>query len=122
MNVQYEKIKFLNFQEIASFLFIISVIISIYLLENEKKMVSNKKYKNLDKLEEFNRYFVIALLIIFIYINYKFYDIAKYEKKKLRPYTLQNYASIISLVTGFIALYAYYDNKSGISGIENPII
>ncbi len=122
MNVQYEKVKLLNFQEIASFLFIISIFISIYLQNNEKKNILNMFYKDLSSLEEFNRYFIIALLVVFLYINYNFFNIAKYQNKKIKPYIIQNYATLLSLIAGFLALYAFYENKRSISSVESPVI
>lgn len=121
MNTTDYEIKLLNLDEFGSFLFIITIIISMYITEINKNELKEKKYRNIKNLQLFNRCFVIALLFLFFYINAENLKIAKFKNKDLKPFQLQIVASILVIIASFIALYILHYNGE-IASTENPEI
>lgn len=126
MNNAKQEIKYINYQEIVSVVSIIAVVISITLLQNEKKrlkkellLFNNKKAK---EISLFNRYLLIIVALSFLYINYKLRSISKINGENLKPYNLQILASILTVVASIIALYVVTIPNEDITNIENPII
>lgn len=119
-------IKSLNIQIIATYLYIVSLCISLLLTYNEKFNLQNKKkIFNEDasyRLSVFNRLFVVGLVLTFLYVNYKDLETAKKGKKDLTPFSLQLTASELSLLSAVIVLYVVITSGqySVVSGIENP--
>lgn len=119
-------IKSLNIQIIATYLYIVSLCISLLLTYNEKFNLQNKKkIFNEDtsyRLSVFNRLFVVGLVLTFLYVNYKDLETAKKGKKDLTPFSLQLTASELSLLSAVIVLYVVITSGqySIVSGIENP--
>lgn len=120
------KVKSINLQLLSSFLFIISIIISILLTYNEKRNILKKeplfndifaKYLNL-----FNRIFALFIIVLILYINYNDY---KNRNGSTNALIYQIYASIFSVISALIVLYVVIENFSdniNISSIENPIV
>lgn len=122
-----EEIKTINIQLITLIAALISAIISIILTYNQKKDLEGKDTildsKQLFNLTLFNRIFIIVISFIFLYVNYKLYEISKKEGEDLKPYILQIIASIITIIPGIIALYVVsLSNTENIVDVENPII
>lgn len=121
-----DEIKTINIQIIATYLFIISLIISLLLTYNDKFKTLNKKEifteKKTYQISVFNRFFVLVLSLTFLYINYLNYQASKKEKKDLSPFTLQLAASELSVLASVIVLYVVIisGNYSIISSVENP--
>lgn len=119
------EIKILDLQIVASFLFIITTFISIlitynedYYLKNGKRIINSKDAVKLSKL---NRAFIIILLFVFLYINYKNKEIDKIKNNDIAPDNLQIFASYLSLVASFIILYVVYKyGEDVIPTTENP--
>ena len=129
MDKTFEKeIQLLTINEIATYLFILSLFISNILTHDEKADRLNKSRifttKQSQKVAVVNRIFVIILGFIFLYINHANVDIAKKEDRPTKYLNLQVLASIITLIPGFIALYVVISNFGNqdfnISGTENP--
>ena len=60
---------------------------------------------------------------VFLYVNIKLYNLSKEEGEDLKPYTLQIVASVLAIVSGFIALYVVsLSNTENVSDVENPVI
>lgn len=121
MNENNEKIQLLEIEKIASICFIGVVLVSIYITDNEIKKIKNEPYnKNTYNISLNNRIFATILLITFLYLSIKNYDIKKETSDDLYFNKLQILASILALSTGLIALYiTYYSNKNDID-LENP--
>ena len=122
-----EEIDTINIQLIARFLFLFSTIISIIITYNQKLDIENKDTiidaKDSFKLTLFNRVLILILSLVFLYVNYKLYEISKREGENLKSYTLQIIASIFTIVSGLIALYVVtLSNTEELVDVENPII
>ena len=125
MNKQEEE--YINIQIYALFFTFISIFISFLLTYNQKLELQNKKTlfssKNTFKLAKFNRTLILILGIVFLYVNYQLYQISKKEGENLKPYILQIFASILTVITAITTLYVIFlSNKGNVSDIENPII
>ncbi len=115
MNNNYE-IKLLNLSEFGTILFLIATIISLYLIESEKKKKNNQ---NINNLQIYNRIFIILILLLFLFINIENKRIAEYNNKDIKPYNMQIMASILVLIAAVISLYqTNYSNQ--LANIENP--
>lgn len=121
MNENNEKIQLLEIEKIASIFFIGVVLVSIYITDNEIKKIKNEPYiKNTYNISLNNRIFATILLITFLYLSIKNYDIKKETSDDLYFNKLQILASILALTTGLISLYiTYYSNPNDID-LENP--
>ena len=119
--------EYINIQLIALVITLISVFISLLLTYNQKLEIKNLdtlfSSKNTFKLTKFNRILILILGITFLYVNYNLYKISKKEGENLKPYILQIFASILTVITALITLYVVsLSNKENVSDIENPII
>lgn len=119
--------EYINIQLIALIITLISVFISLLLTYNQKLEIKNLETlfssKNTFKLTKFNRILILILGITFLYVNYNLYKISKKEGENLKPYILQIFASILTVITALITLYVVsLSNKENVSDIENPII
>ena len=122
-----EEINAVNIQLTALIVALLSSIISIIITYNQKLDIEGKKSKidssNLFKLTLFNRILIVVLSLVFLYVNYSFYNISKKEGENLKSYILQISASIFALISGLIALYVVsLSNTESIVDVENPII
>ena len=118
---------YINIQLFALIFSFISVIISFLLTYNQKLEVKNLNTlfnsKTTFKIAKFNRSLILILGIVFLYVNYKLYEISRDEGEDLKPYQLQLFASIFTIVSALISLYVVFlSNKGEVSDIENPII
>lgn len=128
MNSKEKELTLLDIQNLATFLYIISLIISLSLTNYDKEEITKERHKRSPKTQKklsiFNRVFVIVLTLTFLYINYASKKIAKEKGNKTQSFNLQIAASWLSLSATLIALYVvvYYQDYTTISGIENPNI
>ena len=122
-----EEIKIVDIQLIAILLTIVSSIISLLLTINQKLELKNLKTlfttKQTFKITKFNRTLILILGLIFLYVNYRLYQISKNQKEDLKPYELQISASILTVIAALIALYVVsLSTKENVADIENPIV
>lgn len=127
MKSKEEEINIVNIQLIALWISLLSVIISItityYQKKNLNEEITSLNSKEVFNLTLFNRILILLLSLVFLYVNYKLYKISKKEKENLKPYILQIIASILTVITGIIALYVVtLSNTENIVDVENPII
>ena len=121
MNEKNEKIQLLEIEKIASICFIGVVLVSIYITDNEIKKIKNEPYnKYTYNISLNNRIFAIVLLITFLYLSIKNYDIKKETSNDLYFNKLQILASILALTTGLISLYITYNSNQNNIDLENP--
>ena len=119
--------EYINIQLVALVITLISVFISLLLTYNQKLEIKNLdtlfSSKNTFKLTKFNRILILILGVTFLYVNYNLYKISEKEGEDLKPYILQIFASILTVITALITLYVVsLSNKENVSDIENPII
>lgn len=73
-----------------------------------------------------NRYDIVIVGFIIIYINIKNKQIAYKKKKNSRTFDIQISKAVIATIAAIIALYAtsesYKEEKLSVSAIETPII
>lgn len=123
-----EKDKLLTIQIIASIVFIITTIISIILIYNEKLDLEEKETlfskKITQKISISNRTTILVLTLIFLYANYRNDIIARIEQTNIEYFDMNVIASLFNLVAAVIALYIVLDNTNieSVSEVENPII
>ncbi len=128
MTENQKQLRLLNIQNLATFIYILSLIISIVLTNYDKRNIQKKEKfcspSTYRKWSVFNRTLVIALTLTFLYVNYESKKIAQEKGEKLNSFNLQIGASFLSLAATFIAFYVvvYYQDYTTISGIENPSI
>lgn len=119
--------EYINIQLYALIFTLVSVVISLLLTYNQKLEIKgeNTLFNNKDtfKITKFNRILILILGIVFLYVNYKLYEISKKEGENLKPYILQIFASVLTVTTALITLYVVsLSSKGEVSDIENPII
>lgn len=122
-----KEIEIINIQLFALVLALFSGVISIIITCNQKFELEGKKElytpEELLKITYFNRILIVVLSFVFLYVNYKLYEISKEEGEDLKSYILQIIASILTIIAGIIALYVVgLSNTESIVDVENPII
>ena len=123
MNTNQKETQLLYLQVYASIILIISTIISTILTNNNIKKHENKQTifspKPESKVTITNRVILTILVIIFTYINYKFYEINK-DTKKSNIQKNEFIASILTLIAGFILLYTTIKSEKENNQNTNP--
>lgn len=122
-----KEIELLNIDIATALMFIITIIISIYLTYENRQDLLNRK-RILNKKDDqyillFNRLLVLIIVLIILYDNIEGYEIAKEKNKDLKPFKIQIFASILTLITALLILYVVFYNwdNNSLSDIENPI-
>ena len=122
-----EEIKYINYQLIGLGITLITTVIAIIItynqkisMEKKKKLLNSKQALNLTK---FNRITILIVSFLFLYINYRLYQISKLEGEDLKSYKLQISASTLTVIASIIALYVVsLSNTETLSDVENPNI
>lgn len=122
-----KEIELLNIDIATALMFIITIIISIYLTYENKQDLLNRK-RILNKKDDqyillFNRLLVLIIVLVILYDNIEGYEIAKEKNKDLKPFKIQIFASILTVITALLILYVVFYNwdNNSLSDIENPI-
>ncbi len=127
MNKQNE-VHVLNVQLWFSFLSILSIVISIFLLKNEKAYLKKErpllKPTTADYLSKFNRILILIIALVFLSVNYRLKDISANEGEDLKSYNLQIIASYLVVISAIITLYVVFTSppSESTTDVENPII
>lgn len=122
-----EEISAINIQLIALFVVLFADIISIIITYNQRLDLEDKETmfesKELFKITLFNRILILTLSFVFLYVNFKLYNIYKKKETDLEAYTLQIIASLLVIASGIIALYVVkLSETEDIFDVENPVI
>lgn len=128
MNTKNEEIRLLDIQIITTLIYIGSLVLSIYLTYNDKLDLMNKKTifteKQTKNYSIFNRFLVVILTSIYLYISYQNNKIAKKNNRNIGATKLQLTASELSFISTIIVLYVVISTSgeeySIISGSGNP--
>ena len=122
-----KEIELLNIDIATALTFIMTIIISIYLTYENRQDLLNRK-RILNKKDDqyillFNRLLVLIIVLIILYDNIEGYEIAKEKNKDLKPFKIQIFASILTVITALLILYVVFYNwdNNSLSDIENPI-
>ena len=117
---------YINIQIYALVFSLIGIIISLLLTYNQKLEIQDRDTlfdsKTTFKIAKGNRILFLIIGIVFLYVNYKLYEISKKEGEDLKPYILQIFASILTIAAAIVTFYVVtLSNKGDVSDIENPI-
>lgn len=122
-----KEIELLNIDIATALMFIMTIIISIYLTYENRQDLLNRK-RILNKKDDqyillFNRLLVLIIVLVILYDNIEGYEIAKEKNKDLKPFKIQIFASVLTVITALLILYVVFYNwdNNSLSDIENPI-
>jgi len=130
--LQKEQLFIIDGQLIASILYILSFKLSfvatIIVIINQRKLALNKKgFLTVEESQiiiTLNKIFILLLLLLFVYLNYKSIKLAENTNQNTNSLNLQMISSIISLVPALIGLYVVITDFSATTfqtaEIENP--
>ena len=114
--------KYLVIQFFATLLFIFSLIINMILVYNQILVneygVELIKKEDIPLIVRINKFIVLILLFVFLYINYKNYQLDLYEKKDTKQDNYELLASLLTFISGCIILYSVV--KFSDISLENP--
>ena len=126
--LQKEQLFIIDGQLIASILYILSFVATIIVIINQRKLALNKKgFLTVEESQiiiTLNKIFILLLLLLFVYLNYKSIKLAENTNQNTNSLNLQMISSIISLVPALIGLYVVITDFSATNfqtaEIENP--
>lgn len=126
--MKQDEVKQINIQLIFSLISIVSIIISMILLQNEKCYLQKKqpifKPRQALNLSKFNRVLILIIALVFLVVNYRLRSISQKEGEDLESYNLQILSSYLVVISAIITLYVVfnYNEELTTSDVENPII
>ena len=115
------KLSIINIQIFATISFIIALFISLFLSYNEKNKILNKPTLNNNEeyiISLYNRIFILALSLIFLYISY--YN--KNHSLKSKSLDIQLVASFLAAIASILTLIAVKNSKNETIDSENPAL
>lgn len=126
--LQKEQLFIIDGQLIASILYILTFVVTITIIINQRKVALNKDgfltTEESQVLILLNKIFILLLLLLFLYLNYRSKKLAENTNQDTNALNLQIIASIISLVPALIGLYVVITDFSNTNfqtaEIENP--
>lgn len=122
-----DQLYIINGQLIESILYLISVIVSIVVIIDQKKSLQNEERflgnYNSKVITLINRLFLFLLAIWSIYLTYKSYEFAKNTNQSTSSLKLQIFASFLAIIGAIIELYVvatdFQNTNFQIADIEN---
>lgn len=120
-----DQITLLNIQEFASFCYLITTAIAIYLTHYRKQTVKNNSTmitpEEARRLNIFNHFAILILTSIFLYVNFITLQSARENQEDTTLLSLQSFASILTTIGAIIVLYVVIqDPIDNPSSNENP--
>ena len=128
IDINEEKIKYINLQLIATTGFIIALVISFTLSVDKRESLrnGNRLYndKEAQKIALLQTILVFIVALLFLYITYNQYKISKkYNETDKNDLLLQSKTAILSIIAALIELYIviknYNQNNLNIAEIES---
>lgn len=125
---QDKKLFIIDGQLIGAILYIVSIIISIVIIIDQRKSALNKERiltgSEAQYLALANKIFVFLLILWFLYLNYKSYEFSKDTNQNTSSLKLQIFTSFISVIAAIIGIYVVYTDFKNTNlqtaEIENP--
>lgn len=109
-----EQLFIIDGQLIGSIFYIVSIIISIIIILDQRRETLNKKRKLTSKetqtLALTNKVFIFLLLIWFLYLNYRSYKFALKSEQDTSALKLQIFSSFLAIIGGIIGIYVVATN------------
>ncbi len=126
--LQNRQLKIIDGQLIGCILYIISIIVSIIIILNQRKSALNKDQfltgRESQTIALANKIFILLLIIFFFYLNFESYHLAKDTSQDTSALELQIIGSVLSTAVGLIGLYVVATNFQNTNlqtaEIENP--
>lgn len=128
IDINEEKIKYINLQLIATTGFIIALVVSFTLSVDKRESLKNgnRLYndKEAQKISLMQTILVFIVALLFLYITYNQYKIShKYHETDESDLLLQSKTAILSIIAALIGLYIviknYNQNNLNIAEIES---
>lgn len=127
-DLQNRQLKIIDGQLIGCILYIVSLIASIVIILNQRKVALNKEQfltsEESQTIALTNKIFILLLIVFFLYLNYESYNLAKNTNQDTSSLELQIIGSILSIVVALIGLYVVATNFQNTNlqtaEIENP--
>ena len=128
IDINEEKIKYINLQLIATTGFIIALVVSFTLSVDKRESLrnGNRLYndKEAQKISLMQTILVFIVALLFLYITYNQYKIShKYHETDENDLLLQSKTAILSIIAALIGLYIviknYNKNNLNIAEIES---
>lgn len=111
-----EQLSIIDGQLIGCILYIISLVVSIIIILNQRKRALGKEEfltsEESQTIALLNKIFILALILWFLYLNNKAKNFASDTDQDTSALELQIVASIISLIPALIGLYVVITNFS----------
>lgn len=122
------KLFIIDGQLIGAILYIVSLVISIIIILDQRKSALNKPRiltnTEAQTLALANKIFIFLLILWFLYLNYKSYQFAQDTNQDTSALKLQIFASYLAIISGIIGIYVVSTNFSNTNlqtaEIENP--
>lgn len=126
--IQDQQLFIIDNQILGCLLYIASLVISIIIILDQRKKALNKEgfltNSESQTIALLNKVFILALILWFLYLNYKAKDLAVKTKQDSSALEKQIIASIISIIPALIGIYVVLTNFSNTNlqtaEIENP--
>ena len=128
--IQNQQLHIIDNQLIGCILYIVSLVVSIMIILNQRKRALGKEEflttEESQTLALLNKIFILALILYFLYLNYRAKNLAENTNQDTSALEKQIIASIISIIPALIGLYVVFTNFSNTNlqtaEIENPYI
>lgn len=126
--IQNQQLFIIDGQLVGCILYIVSLVVSITIILNQRKRALGKEgfltSEESQTLALLNKIFILALILWFLYLNYKSKNLAANTDQDISALELQIIASFISLIPALIGLYVVITDFSNTNlqtaEIENP--
>lgn len=124
-----EEIYLISIQIIVTLLFLLTTAISailsydLYLKKTNQSGLFEDQVA--DKIDAYNRLFVLILVIILTFVSYRYLQIKKENKDNVENSTIQFGVAIITLIASILSTYVSLSNLNqnfNFEDIENPNI
>lgn len=125
-----QQIFILDGQLIGCIFYIISILLSIIIILDQRQKAIGKKgfltSKEVQNLALINKISILLLIVFFLYLNYEALDLTKKSNQSTKSIELQIIASYLSIIVGAIGLYVVANNINSenitLAETENPYI
>lgn len=125
---QEKKLFIIDGQLIGAILYIVSLLISIVIIIDQRKSALNKERiltnSEAQSLALANKIFIFLLALWFLYLNYESYEFSKNTNQDTSSLKLQIFASFLSIIGAMIGIYVVYTDFQNTNlqtaEIENP--
>lgn len=115
-NIQNQQLSIIDGQLLGCILYIVSLVVSITIILDQRKKALNQEGfltpEESQTMALLNKIFILALILWFLYLNYKAKNLAANTEQDESALELQIVASFISLIPALIGLYVVITNFS----------